>query len=87
MIQKFLDALIDIILWAPRMLFSWLIDAVEHMMGWLPEIQIVDVENIFNGLGGQMLYFLTMFEFSYGLTAVMTALIARFVLRRIPFIG
>jgi len=87
MIQKFLDALIDIILWAPRMLFSWLIDAVEHMMGWLPEIQVVDVENIFNGLGGQMLYFLTMFEFSYGLTAVMTALIARFVLRRIPFIG
>ncbi len=87
MIQKFIDALIDIILWAPRMLFSWLIDAVEHMMGWLPEIQVVDVENIFNGLGGQMLYFLTMFEFSYGLTAVMTALIARFVLRRIPFIG
>lgn len=87
MIQKFLDALIDIILWAPRMLFSWLVDAVEHMMGWLPEIQVVDVENIFNGLGGQMLYFLTMFEFSYGLTAVMTALIARFVLRRIPFIG
>ena len=87
MIQKFLDALIDIILWAPRMLFSWLIDAVEHMMGWLPEIQVVDVENIFNGLGGQMLYFLTMFEFSYRLTAVMTALIARFVLRRIPFIG
>ncbi|MCC4284374.1 DUF2523 domain-containing protein [Marinobacter salarius] len=87
MIQKFIDALIDIILWAPRMLFSWLIDAVEHMMGWLPEIQVVDVESIFNGLGGQMLYFLTMFEFSYGLTAVMTALIARFVLRRIPFIG
>ena len=87
MIQKFIDALIDIILWARRMLFSWLIDAVEHMMGWLPEIQVVDVENIFNGLGGQMLYFLTMFEFSYGLTAVMTALIARFVLRRIPFIG
>jgi hypothetical protein len=87
MIQKFIDALIDIILWAPRMLFSWLIDAVEHMMSWLPEIQVVDVENIFNGLGGQMLYFLTMFEFSYGLTAVMTALIARFVLRRIPFIG
>lgn len=87
MIQKFLDALIDIILWAPRMMFSWLVDAIENMMGWLPEIQVVDVENIFNGLGGQMLYFLTMFEFSYGLTAVMTALIARFVLRRIPFIG
>lgn len=87
MIQKFIDALIDILLWAPRMMFSWLVDAIENMMGWLPEIQVVDVENIFNGLGGQMLYFLTMFEFSYGLTAVMTALIARFVLRRIPFIG
>lgn len=87
MIQKFIDSLIDIILWLPRMIYSWLVDAIQLMLGWIPDINIVDVQSVFNGLGGQILYFLTVFEFDYGLTAVMTALIARFILRRIPFIG
>jgi hypothetical protein len=87
MIQKLLDALIDIVLWIPRQLYGLLVDAVELMLGWLPEIDIVDLQGLFDGLGGQLLYFLTVFEFDYGLTAMMTALIARFILRRIPFIG
>lgn len=87
MIQKLIDALIDIVLWVPRQLFGLLVDAVELMLTWIPEIHIVDVQGIFNGLGGQLLYFLTVMEFDYGVTAMMTALIARFILRRIPFIG
>ncbi|ONF42347.1 hypothetical protein BTO32_16275 [Marinobacter lutaoensis] len=87
MIQKLIDALIDIVLWVPRQLFGLLVDAVELMLIWIPEIHIVDVQGIFNGLGGQLLYFLTVMEFDYGMTAMMTALIARFILRRIPFIG
>lgn len=87
MIQKLIDALIDIVLFVPRLIYGWLVDVIELMLGWLPEIQVVDVQSLFNGLGGQLLYFLTVFEFGYGLTAVMTALIARFILRRIPFIG
>lgn len=87
MIQKLIDALIDIVLWVPRQLFGLLVDAVELMLTWIPEIHIVDVQGIFNGLGGQLLYFLTVMEFDYGMTAMMTALIARFILRRIPFIG
>lgn len=87
MFQKLIDALIDIVLWIPRQLFGLLVDAVELMLTWIPEIEIADLQNIFNGLGGQLLYFLTVFEFDYGITAMMTALIARFILRRIPFIG
>ncbi|NVD34705.1 hypothetical protein [Marinobacter lutaoensis] len=87
MIQKLIDALIDIVLWVPRQLFGLLVDVVELMLTWIPEIHIVDVQGIFNGLGGQLLYFLTVMEFDYGMTAMMTALIARFILRRIPFIG
>tara|TARA_R110001583_G_scaffold27253_1_gene97623 strand:- start:744 stop:1007 length:264 start_codon:yes stop_codon:yes gene_type:complete len=87
MIQKLIDALIDIVLWVPRQLFGLLVDAVELMLTWVPEIDIVDLQNVFDGLGGQLLYFLTVFEFNYGMTAMMTALIARFILRRIPFIG
>ena len=87
MFQDILNALIDIILWFPRQVFGLLVDLVELMMAWLPEIEIVDVQAIFDGLGGQLLYFLTVFEFDYGLTAIFTALISRFILRRIPFIG
>lgn len=87
MIQKLIDALIDIILWVPRQLFGLLVDGVELMLSWIPDIDIVDLQNVFDGLGGQLLYFLTVFEFDYGITAMMTALIARFILRRIPFIG
>ncbi|WP_417567718.1 hypothetical protein [Marinobacter sp.] len=87
MIQKLIDALIDIVLWIPRQLYSLLVDTVELMLNWIPEIDIVDLQGIFDGLGGQLLYFLTIFEFDYGITAMMTALIARFILRRIPFIG
>lgn len=87
MIQKLLDALIDIVLWIPRQLYGLLVDAVELMLTWIPEIDIVDLQGLFDGLGGQLLYFLTIFEFDYGITAMMTALTARFILRRIPFIG
>ncbi|PHQ27412.1 hypothetical protein CLH62_07550 [Marinobacter guineae] len=87
MIQKLLDALIDIVLWIPRQLYGLLVDAVELMLTWIPEIDIVDLQGLFDGLGGQLLYFLTIFEFDYGITAMMTALMARFILRRIPFIG
>ncbi|GGY83566.1 DUF2523 family protein [Marinobacter zhanjiangensis] len=87
MFQNIIDALIDIVLWLPRKLYEWLVDALEGMLDWIPEIQVADVQDVFNSLGGDMLYFLTMMEFDYGLTAIFTALLARFVLRRIPFIG
>lgn len=55
MIQKLLDALIDIVLWIPRQLFGLLVDAVELMLGWLPEIDIVDIQGIFDGIGGEQI--------------------------------
>jgi len=87
MIQKLLDSIIDIILWIPRKAFEWLVDAIEAMLTWIPEIQADDLQSAFNSVGGDILYFLTVMEFGYGLSAIMTALIARFILRRIPFIG
>lgn len=77
---------LDVILWIPRMLFSFVVDVVETLMGWLPA-DTIDVDAALDGLTGDVLYFLTLFEFGYGLIAVFTALIARFILRRIPIIG
>lgn len=87
MFQAVLDALIEIVLFIPRWIFSIIVDQLEAFLAWIPEIEIVDPATLASGIGGDVLYFTTMTEVPYGLTAAFTALFARFVLRRIPFIG
>lgn len=87
MFQALIDGLIDIVLFIPRWLFSIVVDLVELCLSWLPDIDINDPASLASGLGSDVLYFATVTEVSYGLTAAFTALFARFVLRRIPFIG
>ena len=87
MMQDIFDFILDIVLWIPRKLYEWFVDAVETMMGWLPDVPIGDLSALINGVGGDILYYLTVFQFGYGITAVLTAYIARFILRRIPGIG
>jgi len=85
MFQDLIDALIDIVLFVPRWLYAQIVDVVLLFLSWIPEIDIADVSG--SGFGSDILYFTTIMEVPYGLTAVSTALFARFVLRRIPFIG
>lgn len=87
MFQSLIDALIDIVLFVPRWLFSLMVDVLELLLNWLPAIDIQDPASLSSGIGGDILYFTTMMELPYGLTAAGSALFARFVLRRIPFIG
>lgn len=87
MISDAWNFLLDIILWLPKKVFQWLVDVVELLMGWLPDIELADPSQLISGLGNDLLYFLTVFQFGYGVTAIFTALLARFILRRIPFIG
>lgn len=87
MFQAVIDALIDIVLFVPRWLFSLVVDVLEMLLTWIPEIDIQDPATLASGIGGDVLYFTTMMELPYGLTAAASALFARFVLRRIPFIG
>lgn len=87
MFQAVIDALINIVLFVPRWLFSIIVDVIELLMSWIPEIDIHDPASLSSGIGSDILYFTTLMELPYGLTAAATALFARFVLRRIPFIG
>ncbi|WP_100638140.1 hypothetical protein [Marinobacter salexigens] len=87
MFQSFLDALIGIVLFIPRWLFSVVVDILELFLSWIPVIDMVDPVSASSGLGSDVLYFTTVMEVPYGLAAALSALTARFVLRRIPFIG
>lgn len=87
MFQSLVNAFIDIVLFVPRLFFSLFVDVIELLMSSLPVIDIYDPATLSSGIGGDILYFTTMMELPYGLTAAGSALFARFVLRRIPLVG
>lgn len=86
--SEFFEDLINIILFLPRFIYKNVVDALVFMLNSVqPPFTSQDVTTALNGVGGDVLYFLTMFEFQYGLTVIFTAYLARFILRRIPGIG
>ncbi|MBN8239269.1 hypothetical protein JF541_08950 [Marinobacter hydrocarbonoclasticus] len=87
LLQSVLDFWIDIILFVPRIIFWAALSLLETGLGMLPALDIIDPQSLASGFTGDMLYFLTIMEFDYGLGAISSALVARFLLRRIPFIG
>ena len=85
--QAVLDFWIDIVLFVPRIIFWAALEVLEIALDMLPAIEVVDPQTLTSGFTGDMLYFLTIMEFQYGLTAVTSAFVARFLLRRLPVIG
>lgn len=86
MIQDFFDLILDIVLWVPRYIYSFIGDVIIAFLDWLPQDSI-NVQGALDGWGGDFLYFMGVFEVDYGITAIFTAYIARFLLRRVPIIG
>lgn len=84
--QAFLGALVDLVLLVPRVLFYGATKIVEAALLALPD-NFVDPMTFQSGFTGDLVFFLTMFEVPAGLSLVVSALVARFLLRRIPLIG
>lgn len=84
--NDFLTLIIDVLLWIPRKIYEYVADAISYFIGLLPTNSF-DTQSALNGWSGDILYFLTLFEIQYAITVTFTALIARFILRRIPVIG
>ena len=53
----------------------------------LPHIGITSLNTVFNGLGGGVWFFIDFFALDYGLPLLISAAVARFLIRRLPFIG
>ena len=85
--QDFFDALVDIFLWLPRMIYSTIVDVIEFFLALLPDAPAQGWGDLFNSLPGELLYFSTIFQVPEGIAMIMTAYLARFILRRIPGIG
>lgn len=64
----------------------WVVaELVAVMAGWLPSGN--GLTSAFAGIGAGTWYFLDLFAFSTGLPLVVSAMVTRFFIRRIPVIG
>lgn len=87
MLQELWNGIWDALSAVPLKLFAVFADFIVAAIEWLPDPGLADLQTLLGGFGGDVLYFLTLAEFDYGLVAMFGAGLARFTLRRIPFIG
>lgn len=87
-LSKFSHWLMDLMLWVPKKIFELIMDAFASLFEALPVPDfIVQATNAFSGVSGNVLFFASKFAIAEGLMIYIGALILRFILRRIPFIG
>ncbi|TYG33308.1 DUF2523 domain-containing protein [Lonepinella koalarum] len=54
---------------------------------FIPDSLIPDLKSLFDVVPSSMWYFLNLIEFPMGISLVISALLARFIIRRLPVIG
>lgn len=86
--HAFVQNLVNVLLYIPRQIWSYMVDAVLYLLNLVPPF-ITDTHTISQVLsaGGGLGYFLDLAAADYGFPLMIGALVARFVLRRIPLIG
>jgi hypothetical protein len=87
-LDSFTQWLLDLLQWIPKKLYSEAMAGIANFFNALPVPDFVtQAAGAFQGIPSTVLYFASMFELAFGVSVVLSALLARFVLRRIPFIG
>jgi hypothetical protein len=87
MLQDIFDFIFDLLMWLPRFVYSLISDSIVYFFSLIPNIPLDNLDTVFSFLDSGLLYYLTVFQFNYALSAFFSAYIARFILRRIPFFG
>lgn len=87
-LQSFLAWLLDAMMYVPRWLWQEVLSSLSALIAAIPVPQafslwISSASSLANGV----VWFLNLLQFKAGLVIILGALLARFVLRRIPFIG
>lgn len=81
--------LYDFFMWLPRKLFELLAEGIDLLFQSMPVPDFLeDGQAILTALGNsEAMFWLSIMKVPAGFTMIMGALIARFILRRIPLIG
>lgn len=87
-LASLLDWLLEIILWAPKKIWSLMLDGLASAIEALPVPSFVtQAESFFGNIPASVVYFFQFFAIGEGLAMISLALVLRFALRRIPLIG
>jgi hypothetical protein len=88
MLSDFTGWLVKVILWLPFKIMELLIDGLVQVVGVIPGCECFEgVANLFSAIPPSVWWFLQIAQFPAGLSCIAAALLARFALRRLPFIG
>lgn len=88
MLSELLNKLKELLLWFPKKVLEWVLDALVSLIEKIPVPQFFSkASNAFSSIPGDVLFYLEPFEVGYGLSVMIAAYIIRFIIRRIPLIG
>jgi hypothetical protein len=68
-------------------LYFFVTEAVQYLQSQSILPSIATLSGAFGGIGADVWYFLDLCSFTYGAQVIIAAFAARFIVRRIPFIG
>lgn len=84
----FWDHLVDLLLWVPRKLFVGLLDGIVYLVGLIPVPDFsADLGSALSSVSPYIIYYWDFFALNFGLSVIFAAVVARFLVRRLPFIG
>jgi len=95
LLKDFTQWWFDFLFWWPKMVFSYLMEGLAESFVVIADSVCVQAcvaafNGINSGISGippMVIYFADFFQIGYGFSLVVCAYIARFLIRRIPFIG
>lgn len=87
-LSDFTDWLLELLQWIPKKIFSVAMDGIAKFFEAIPVPGFMSQsQSYFNQISGQIIWFADMFQIGFGFKVIFAALLARFILRRIPIIG
>ncbi|MCY1290477.1 hypothetical protein D9M70_396240 [compost metagenome] len=87
-LDNFAEWILELLQWIPKKIYSVVMEGIAAFFNAIPVPDFVSqAAGAFGGIPSTVMYFASMFELNFGLAVVLSALVARFILRRIPLIG
>lgn len=88
LVVSVLEWIVELLLWVVEKLWELILAGLAEFFEALPVPDFMSqASSYFGGIPPNVAYFLNFFAIAEGLTFITTALVIRFVIRRIPLIG
>lgn len=87
-LSRALAFLVDLLLWVPHKLYALVLDALASVLEAIPVPEFMEnLGSLVAGLDPAIAYFAAPLQLGTGMTWVFSAMVLRFLIRRIPVIG